>query len=88
MRENEHLSRQSHNDDEIGGLTVTLEEILRGRIKEDGSTAEIDAYVDGAGNIHMIVVGSPDELWPEFIVTGNTVAPVEEDKSNGTNVRN
>ena len=59
---------------------MTLEEILRGRIKKDGSTAEIDTYMDEAGNIHMIVVGAPDELWPEFIVTGNTVAPVEEDK--------
>lgn len=59
---------------------MTLEEILRRRTARSGSTVEIDAYVDEAGNIHMIVVGDPDELWPEFIVTGNTVTPVGEDK--------
>ena len=67
---------------------MTLEKILRGRIKKDGATAEIDAYVDGTGRIHMIVVGPPDELWPEFIVTRNKVTPVGEDKDNRTNVRN
>ena len=67
---------------------MTLERILRGRIKKDGAAAEIDAYIDGEGRLRMIVVGSPDELWPEFIVTGNKVTPVGEEKTNGTNVRN
>ena len=66
---------------------MTLEKILRERIKKNGTVAEIDAYINGEGRLRMIVVGSPDELWPEFIVTGNKVTPVGEEKDNGTNVR-
>ena len=65
---------------------MTLEEFLRKRL--DGSRdacLEVDVWLDDNGNIHMSIVGRPDEDWPVFTVTGNELKGDEDD---GTNVRN
>lgn len=80
------LKAQSHNEDEIGGLTVTLEEVLRKRLNKNGDAGlEIDIWLDDNGALHMSVVGDPAEDWPAFTVAKNRL---KKDKDNGKNPDN